>query len=256
MHGKNLVFVGSPEKEKQLGAQLSAAVERTATLVNDPVVTAYLAGLAQNVARNSDAQMPIAVSVIDTDELNACTSPGGYQYITRGLLLRLESEGELASVLARGIALSALHLPTRALMRASFVTIASLPMKTPATAFACTSSPLTIFNGMRQEDELDADYFGLQYLYKTGYDSDCFVRFTQRVWPAPTASASTPFTSFPPLNRRLKDMRAEIADILPPRGQEIESTSAFEEFQEHLRIWQIQHPLPNQPVLHRANVQE
>jgi predicted Zn-dependent protease len=256
VHPKDLVFVGSSEKEKQIGAKLLDAVERTAQLVNDPVITAYLAGLAENIARNSDAQMPITVSVIDSDEVNACTWPGGYQYITRGLLLRLESEGELASVVARGIALSALHLPTRAAARASLLTMDSLTMTTPATAFACTSpSASTIFNGMRQEDQLDADYFGLQYLYKTGYDSDCFVRFVQRVWPAPTGSATTPFSSFPPVNRRLKDLRAEIADNLPSR-KDIESTSAFEEFQAHLRIWQMQHPEPKQPVLRRVKADE
>jgi predicted Zn-dependent protease len=93
-----------PEKEKEVGAELSAEVDRSARLVHDPSVTAYLAALTQNIAGDSDAQMPIMVTVIDTDEVNACTSPGGYQYITRGLLLLLESEGELAGVLAHGIA--------------------------------------------------------------------------------------------------------------------------------------------------------
>jgi len=257
LHGKELLFVGSPEKERQIGAQLSAAVEHTAKLVNDPVVTAYLGGLAQNVARNSDAQMPITVYVLDTDEVNACTLPGGYQYITRGLLLRLESEGELASVLARGIALSALHSPTRTSVRANLMTIAPLPIKGPGSAFACTSpSTLAMFNGMRQEDQLDADYFGLQYVYKTGYDSDCFVRLVQQLWPAATASASSPFSSFPPLTRRLKELRAEISGILPPRGEEIVSTSAFADFEEHLHTWQTQHREPNQPVLRRARIDE
>jgi predicted Zn-dependent protease len=46
------------------------------------------------------------------------------------------------------------------------------------------AGPLT-FLKFRRDDELDADYFGVQYLYKAGYDAECFIRFIQAVWPAP-----------------------------------------------------------------------
>jgi predicted Zn-dependent protease len=102
----------SVEKEKELGDKVSAEYERRVPMLDDPAIVDYVARVAQKVAQNSDAKMPIAVSVIDSDESSALTLAGGHQYITRGLLLRLESEGELASVLARGIAHTALRSAT------------------------------------------------------------------------------------------------------------------------------------------------
>jgi predicted Zn-dependent protease len=261
LHGKDRCCY-SPEKEKEVGAKLSAEVEHSARLLHDPSVTAYLTALTQNIARHSDAQMPITVTVIDADEVNACTSPGGYQYLTRGLLLRLGSEGELAGVLAHGIANTALHFPTRQFERATLLdlSIATPAMKPNTNAmFACTSSfPLRGFTGMRQVDELDADYFGVQYLYQAGYDSDCYVDFVQRVWtPSPSSGTlSDSLSPFPPVSRRLKALRREIAEILPRRGEGTVSTSAFEEFEERLQTWRTQHPEPQLPVLRRAKTDD
>ena len=93
--------------------------------------------------------MPIRVVVVDDNTVNACTSPGGYQYIRRGLLTHAESEGELAAVLAHGIAETALHTPTRQQLRSL------------SSSFrASDASP---------SDEFDADYFGIQYFYQSGY---------------------------------------------------------------------------------------
>lgn len=82
-------FVGSPEKEKEHGDAVALQVQHSNKLVQDPSIANYIAGLAENLARNSDAHVPITVMVSDSDEVNACTAPGGYQYLTRGLLLQL-----------------------------------------------------------------------------------------------------------------------------------------------------------------------
>jgi predicted Zn-dependent protease len=107
-------------------------------------------------------------------------------------------------------------------------------------------------------DEVDADYFGVQYLYKSGYDPECYLRFVQRIWPARYGSANVPvaFSQFPPALERLKTLRSEIADILPPRGQSVVSTSAFDEFQAHLRKLPSPPPEPDQPILLRPNTEE
>jgi predicted Zn-dependent protease len=71
---------------------------------------------------------------------------------------------------------------------------------------------------MKRDEELKADYFGIQYLYKTGYDPECFSRFIQTVWPADSVSGSHPsvaLSSFPPLSQRLTALQKETADIFP-----------------------------------------
>jgi predicted Zn-dependent protease len=257
-------FVGSPEKEKERGDSVAAQIQHSNKLIQDPSIARYIADLAENLARNSDAHVPITVMLIDSDEVNACTAPGGYQYLTRGLLLQLESESELAAVLAHGIAHSALHTPTvqflrRALMQSSG---GISPAKLGFMWLTCTSSGLSIFSGARRTDEFDADYFGAQYLYKSGYDVDGYIRFVQRVWPAPPSANKTvvlALSHFPSASQRSTALRHEIADVLPLRSEATVSTSAFENFEGQLLFWQKQNPAPptpTQPILRRADQHE
>jgi predicted Zn-dependent protease len=255
-HEQDRKFIGSLALEEQRGAAWAAVVERSTKLVDDPALKDYLAELAQHLAQNSDAQMPITVTLVDSDEVQACTSPGGYQYVTRGLLLQLESEGELAAVLAHGIAHTALHTPTIKGIRQALMHV-TVPGPVPDSAFTwfmCTTPPSLIWNAINQVYEFDADYFGVQYLYKAGYDPDCNIRFVERVWPAGSLSgkAAVTINYVPATSERLKALRSEFADILPQRGEGTLSTSAFEQFEQRLHTWQAQHPEPHQPFLRRA----
>jgi predicted Zn-dependent protease len=236
--------VYSLDKEKRLGVGLSEEVERSSKLLNDPAVTEYIDKVAQNIAKNSDARLPIVVRVIDSDVAYSFTLPGGYQYVDRGLLLRLEGEGELASVLARGIAHTSLRSGTNAATRGEGMQLAMIPLmlsvlwpgdsSANATPFAIPSSLLKL----RQDDELDADYFGVQYLYKAGYDPKCFTSFVQRIWASGTASnkkSSKVLGFYPPVNLRLAALQNEISEILPLRAGATVSTSEFDAFWERLR---------------------
>jgi predicted Zn-dependent protease len=198
----------SLEKEKEIWQELSSSLERSTALLRDARTAAYLDRLARAIAQNSDVQVPVIVRVIDSEEVYALTLPGGYQYITRGLLLRVDTEGELASLIARGIAHSALRSAMRESTRTALASI-SLPMifttqNAPinATSDSGLAAPMMLLK-MRRDDEFDADYFGVQYVYKAGYDTDCFSRFIQTVWPASSASGNPPakaLSAVPPLS--------------------------------------------------------
>lgn len=211
-------------------------------MLRDPAIADYLAGVTQKLAQNSDADLPIRTRVIDSDEVSAFTLPGGYQYISLGLLLRLENEGELASVLARGIAHTALHSATREMTREALAQLGNIPLifvgsGVPPAGKSANSLPLTLLN-WRREDELDADYFGVQYVYKAGYLPECFLRALQRVWAddeAGRVSMAKVFRPLPPLFDRLKAVQKEIAELLPVRTGPVVSTPEFEAFREHLR---------------------
>jgi predicted Zn-dependent protease len=235
----------SPAKEKELGKQLSAKVDQNSKLLKDPAIEEYIGRVAQNVAKNSDAQMPIAVLVLDTDAVEAFTLPGGYQYVTRGLLRSLDGEAELASIMARGIAHTALRSATRLATKEQIIQIAGVP--TPSTTGGTFLEPPLATLKIRRDDEFDADYFGVQYLYKAGYDPRCFTEVVQRIWGnSSTAGAKVPkvFSSFPPLDERLAALRKEISTILPPRADAIASTPEFDLFKERLRAKNAEGPEP------------
>ena len=100
--GKGVNFY-SLEHEIALGKQLAQQVERSSKMIDDPVVTEYVNRVGQNLVRNSDAQVPFTIKVIDSDEVNAFALPGGFFYVNSGLILRAQEESELAGVMAHEI---------------------------------------------------------------------------------------------------------------------------------------------------------
>ena len=83
-------------------------------MIQDPVVTEYVNRVGQNLVRNSDAQVPFTIKVVDSDEINAFALPGGFFYVNSGLILAADEEAELAGVMAHEIAhVAACHAARR-----------------------------------------------------------------------------------------------------------------------------------------------
>jgi predicted Zn-dependent protease len=253
----------SLDREKQIGAQLSAEYEKSTPLIHDGATQAYLDRLTQTISQNSDTQFPITTRVVDSEDSFAQTLAGGYQYISHGLLLQMENEGELAAVIARGIAHTSLRSATGLATRASLMKMMTVPLIfagsdgsiASSTSHKDLSVPLTFLKFSR-EDESGADYFGVQYLYKSGYSPECFISFIQKVWPPQTQPTATAFSSFPPLPERLEALRTEINEILPKQTTAITNTEKFSAFREHLlTLAPPPKPLPKKPTLLRPDPQ-
>lgn len=247
----------SLDKEKEVGAQVSAAFEKSTPILHDSLTEVYLDRLAQLIARNSDTQFPITVGVIDSEDSYTLTMVGGHQYITRALLLKLQNEGELAAAIARGVAHTALRSATGEATRTRLVGTngfpvvgQELPVNNTDPAFADNMLLLSF----RRKDEVAADYFGIQYLYKSGYAPECFVSFIRKAWPLSTETKA--FSPFPPLKTRLDALQKEINEILPKQGAAITDTADFEAFRKHLLELPAPKPFHKQPTLIRSGSQE
>src|SRR5215831_4843054 len=183
-------------------------------MIDDPVVSEYLNHLAQNIAKNSDAKLPINVRIIDSSEINEFTLPGGYQYVNRGLILATNSEAELAGVLAHGIAHTALRTGTRQATKGELMQLSSTPamVSTPYTWAASSmyqglnvAIPLAFLKFSR-EAVTAADFYSVQYLYKAGYDARAYPQLLERALQQPPKGQNIPkaFSTHPPLPERLK----------------------------------------------------
>ena len=236
----------SLEKEIKLGKQLAQEVERSSRMIDDPIVVAYINQLGQKIAQNSDAHFPVTIRVIDTATIDGLALPGGLQYINKGPILQTETEGELASVLAYCIASTALRGGTRMATKGETMQLAMIPMSLlgpggwggPGIYEAANLAIPITYLKFQRDFAFDADYFGLQYLYESGYDPESTPRFLERMWPLTLVGSkqiAKPFSPFPPIQDRLKAMRTEIREILPPRDDTTVSTSDFETVKEHLR---------------------
>ena len=109
----------SLQKQIAMGKQYAQEVERSAKIVDDPVIAEYVNRVGQNLVRNSDAKVPFTIKVLDSEEVNAFALPGGYFYVNTGLIEAADNEAELAGVMAHeiGHALGILPAPCRTQQR-------------------------------------------------------------------------------------------------------------------------------------------
>jgi beta-barrel assembly-enhancing protease len=253
--GKGLDFY-SLDREVALGKQLSQQVDRTAKLITDPVVTEYVNRLEQNLARNSDCREPITAKVIDSDQVNAFALPGGFLYVNSGLILRADEESELAGVMGHETAHICLRHGTKNATKQDIVQLASIP----AMMFIPYSlAGLAMYQGMNlaipvaflkfsRDEERQADYFGLQYMYKAGYDPNSFVSFFEEIAAAEKkqpGTVATIFADHPPTPDRIEAIQKEIAKILPARDQYVVTTSEFDAVKKRLEMIEMNQKVDN-----------
>lgn len=262
-HGLNFY---SLEHEIALGKQLSAEVERQAKFINDPVVTEYVNRVGQNLVRNSDAQVPFTIKVIDSDVVNAFALPGGFFYVNSGLILHADEESELAGVMAHEIAHVCARHGTKQATKGEITQLAMIP----AMIFIpYTWAGYAIYQGMQfaipmaflqftRTDEREADYLGLQYMYKAGYDPNAFVSFFEKVAADEKKQPGTVpkiFSTHPPTPDRIEASQKEIATILPQREEYIVTTSEFDTVKHRLQLIEanvkVNDKNPNKPTLRK-----
>jgi len=254
----------SIEKEIALGKSLAQEVERSSKMIDDPVVTEYVNRVGQNLVRNSDAQVPFTIKVIDSDEVNAFALPGGFFYVNSGLILRAQEEDELAGVMAHEISHVTLRHGTKQATKAELIQLSSIA----AMIFIPygwagygiyqgmnLAIPLTFLKFSR-DAEREADFFGIQYMYKSGYDPNAYVTFFERIQADEKRRPGTIpkfFSTHPPTPERIELAQKEIARILPDRDEYIVTTSEFDSVKSRLRnvmfARKVQDNQPGKPTL-------
>jgi len=267
--GKGLDFY-SLEREIALGKQLAQEVDKSAKFIDDPVVNEYVNRVAQNLVRNSDARVPFTNQEIDSDVVNAFALPGGFFYVNRGLILHADEESELAGVMAHEIAHVCARHGTKQATKGDIIQMASIP----AMIFIpYTWAGYAMYQGMNfmipvtflkfsRDAEREADYLGLQYMYKSGYDPNSFVSFFEKVEADEKKQPGTipkVFATHPPTPDRIEATQKEIATILPAREEYIVSTSEFDNVKHRLQMIEsnqkVKNSNPNKPTLRKRTDQ-
>jgi len=243
--GKGVNFY-SLEHEIALGKSLAQEVERSSKLIDDPVVTEYVNRVGQNLVRNSDARVPFTIKVIDSDEVNAFALPGGFFYVNSGLILRAQEESELAGVMAHEISHVCARHGTKNATKGEAMQLAMIPLMLLGPGgwagygiyeAASLAIPVTYLKFSR-DAEREADYLGLQYMYKAGYDPNSYVTFFERIQADEKRRPGTipkVFSTHPPTPDRIEATQKEIARILPARQEYIVTTSEFDSVKSRLR---------------------
>jgi len=234
------------DHEMKLGEELSSQIEHDFWIIDDPVVTDYMNSLVRLLAENSDVQIPIKAQVIYSANPIAIFLAGGYLFISSSLVVQTHNEAELAGILAHGVAHTALRSETRNILQLTAIPatifVYGEPLGEPFWLIGTTSVPPSAIS--RELDaEFDADYFGLQYVYKAGFDPNCFIDFIDRMSRASAKKTPFNFHARPIASERIQPMRKEASEIFPPRAFDVVSTSEYDTVRARLR--QIKLPVPS-----------
>ncbi len=257
----------SLESEIRMGKQYAQQIDATVKLVQDPVVTEYVNRIGQNLVRNSDAKVPFTIKVVDSDEVNAFALPGGFFYVNSGLILAADEEAELAGVMAHEIAHVAARHAAREMTRSQWLNIGSIPLifigggiGYAVQSAASLAVPLT-FLSFSRGFEAEADYLGVQYMYKSGYDPQAFLSFFEKLQAKEKKKPGTlskAFSTHPQTPDRIEKSQEEIAKILPARAQYTVTTSEFDDVKSRLASLENRRKVTdekenNKPTLRRTS---
>jgi hypothetical protein len=235
----------STDWEIRNGKAYSMEIEKSAHLVTDPVVAEYINRVGQNIVKNSDCKVPFTIKVIDSDEINAMALPGGFFYVNSGLIMAADEEAELAGVMAHEIAHVCAHHAARQMTKLNYAQIGSIPLIIMTSGswtgygiYEATqlAIPVTFLKFSRM-DESEADWLGLQYMYKSGYDPQAFIQFFEKIDALEKHKPGTlakVFSDHPQTPDRIARSEDEIATIMPPRPDYMVTTSEFDDVKARL----------------------
>jgi predicted Zn-dependent protease len=234
----------STDGEIRMGREYAQEIEKSTRFITDPVVTEYVNRVGQNIVKNSDCKVPFTIKVIDSDEINAFALPGGFFYVNSGLILNADEEAELAGVMAHETAHVCAHHAAREMTRLNYAQLSMVPVMIFVGGWtgygiyegASVAIPIT-FMKFSREFEAQADYLGVQYMYRAGYDPQAFITFFEKVQALekrkPGAVAKV-FADHPQTPDRILHSQEEIARILPARDQYTVTTSEFDDVKARL----------------------
>ncbi len=257
----------STDWEVRNGKGYAMEIERSSHLITDPVIVEYVNRVGQNIVKQSDAKVPFTIKVLDSDEINAMALPGGFFYVNSGLILACDEEAELAGVMAHEISHVSAHHAARQMTRMEYAQIGMVPLMFIGgyTGYgiyeaAQIAVPLT-FLSFSRTFEAQADYLGVQYMYRSGYDPQAMVQIFEKLQalekrkPGVLAKA---FSDHPATGDRISHIEEEIATILPARPDYVVSTSEFDDIKARLARLQNKRKVdgnkdPNKPTLRRTS---
>jgi predicted Zn-dependent protease len=233
----------STDTEIKMGKMYASEIEKSTKFITDPTITEYVNRIGQNIVKNSDCKVPFTIKVIDSDEINAMALPGGFFYVNSGLILNADEEAELAGVMAHETAHVCAHHAVREQTRLNYAQLGTIPLIFIGgwTGYgiyeaASIGVPITFMHFSR-EFEAQADYLGVQYMYRAGYDPQAFISFFEKIQALekrkPGAVAKV-FADHPQTPDRILHSQEEIARILPAKDEYTVTTSEFEDVKARL----------------------
>ena len=223
--GKSELSLVSEQQEIQMGQQGAQQVAQEVGLVKDQALQNYLQTVGSGIASKSERpNLPWTFRAVDDPSPNAFALPGGYVFVTRGLLDLMNNEAELASVLGHEIghvtARHSVHQMSEQQLAQLALGVGAILSPTVAQLGGAASQGLgLLFLKYSRDDERQADDLGFRYALNQGYDvryMDDVFRSLQRLGEA---SKESPLPSWlathPGEAERIQTIDSKLAQLQP-----------------------------------------
>jgi len=222
--GKAQLMLVSEEKEFQIGQGVDKEVrEEMGLYLELPELRARVKEVVENLGKNSDRpDLVFRAEIVDTPDFNAFAVPGGFVYVHRGLLERVNSIDELASVMGHEIAHVAARHSASQISKSQLLNIGLMGVSV-ATGGAVDdfSSLINIgsimaFSKFSRDDEREADRFGIKYMIKAGYNPAASIDVMKQIAgieESKSGSLDIWFMSHPPTAERITNLNQEINSL-------------------------------------------
>ncbi len=175
--GKQDFVLMSEEQEISLGRKAHKQILQQYSVYDDPALQEYVSNLVEELSAKSHRdQLLFHVTVLDSPQVNAFALPGGYVYITRGIMAYINSEAELAGVLGHEIghvtARHGVRQQSSAQVAGILSTAVAIATGSREIANATNIAGTALIRSYGREHELEADRLGAEYLARVGYDPE------------------------------------------------------------------------------------
>ena len=218
----------------------------------DPALNRYIREIADNIAVHSDLKIPLKVTILDSEEVNAFALPGGYLYLNTGLIARTATESELVGVMAHELAHVTARHSAKLMKRATIAGI--IYQAAQVVAMVMTGGVVGIgayyalqygffglglvldlaLLGVSREYEDEADQLGVQYAWKSGYDPRGFISlFDQLAMEKGYVTTASFFRTHPPYAERILSTFRELS-FLPTGGDLQIDSRRFQEMKREM----------------------
>lgn len=226
--GKREIRLFSDKDEVTLGTQTKQAIILQYGLVDDPQLQAYIEEMGKKLVSVSERKyLPYNFTILNTPMINAFAAPGGCIFVTKGILLALKNDGELATIIGHEIG----HVSARHSMGALekqygyqiAFKITEVITKKDLSGLKSYANALAglIILGYGRDNEYESDRCGLKYCMAAGYDARGMATFFERLKQlegSPPSQLEILFRSHPPTEERIARANQYLAsqNYVPP----------------------------------------
>ncbi|MDD2689001.1 MAG: Maf family nucleotide pyrophosphatase [Candidatus Omnitrophica bacterium] len=218
--GKEETFYYSTDKEVQMGQSIAKEVAKEYKMADDPLIRKRVEDIGQKIAAVSDRkEIDYHFDVIDDEEVNAVSLPGGFVYVNKGLIDNVSSDDELAGVLAHEVGhIVARHSIKKLQAMQGYSILRLLLAVTPQTGEvggAADAAFTQLMLGYSREDELLADQLGARYTRLAGYDPHGIIKFLDKLQEINKRKPLRPYNYFkthPYVPDRIREVKQELGE--------------------------------------------